>query len=289
MVKEKEKAIIEAAIKLYATKGFASTSIQEIVTESGISKGAFYLYFKSKDALLIAILEYYFDHIQKQLEVYEHENLPPREKFARQLTALFNTMLEHKEFIIMQSREQAIPLNEEVKELMLRKYYEAQRFYQESLKAIYGEAVEKHLWDLALMLEGFFNSYMRVLLFIQEGFDIRELVEYILRRIESIVEGLKGESPVATEEKMEELLKKTKAFLLQNKNGVSAVINRMRKAISELENSEDLTVSLEVLESEIGKDSPRLPVIQGMLSNFRDEPSLDEYREEIAGFYKIKG
>ncbi|RSD24075.1 TetR/AcrR family transcriptional regulator [Mesobacillus subterraneus] len=288
-MKEKEKAIIEAAIKLYATKGFASTSIQEIVTESGISKGAFYLYFKSKDALLIAILEYYFDHIQKQLEVYEHENLPPREKFARQLTALFNTMLEHKEFIIMQSREQAIPLNEEVKELMLRKYYEAQRFYQESLKAIYGEAVEKHLWDLALMLEGFFNSYMRVLLFIQEGFDIRELVEYILRRIESIVEGLKGESPVATEEKMEELLKKTKAFLLQNKNGVSAVINRMRKAISELENSEDLTVSLEVLESEIGKDSPRLPVIQGMLSNFRDEPSLDEYREEIAGFYKIKG
>ena len=287
-MKEKEKAIIEAAIKLYATKGFAATSIQEIVSESGISKGAFYLYFKSKDALLIAILEYYFDYIQKNLEIYDHENLPPREKFAKQLTALFSTMIEHKEFIIMQSREQAIPLNEEVKALMFRKHYEAQKFYQNSLRAIYGEMAEPHLWDLAFMLEGFFNSYIRLLLFNEEGFRISELVEYILRRMDSLIDGLKGEEPVATEEKMEDLFKKTKAIFLANNHDIKLVIENMKKVISGMENSEDFSISLEVLQSEIEKEKPRLPVIQGMLSNFRNEPKLDTYRKEIAKIYNIK-
>jgi AcrR family transcriptional regulator len=287
-VKEKEKAIIEAAIKLYATKGFASTSIQEIVTESGISKGAFYLYFKSKDALLIAILEYYFDYIEKKLEAYEQENLSPREKFALQLTALFNTMIEHKEFIIMQSREQAIPLNEEVKDLMIRKYYEAQMYYQSSLRAIYGKKAEPHLWDLALMLEGFFNSYMKLLLFNPEGFRIDVLVEYILRRVDSLVDGLEGENPVASEEKVKELINKTKAYFLADDQDIKTIIKKMRRAIANIENSEDLNVSLEVLESEVERETPRIPVIQGMLSNFKDEQSLDAYREAIEEFYGLK-
>ncbi|MCM3573493.1 MULTISPECIES: TetR/AcrR family transcriptional regulator [Mesobacillus] len=288
-MKEKEKAIIEAAIKLYATKGFASTSIQEIVSESGISKGAFYLYFKSKDALLIAILEYYFDYIQTKLEAYEQEQLPPREKFSLQLAALFNTMLEHKEFIIMQSREQAIPLNEEVKELMIRKYYEAQMYYQSSLRAIYGQKAEPHLWDLALMLEGFFNSYMKLLIFNPEGFKINELVEYILRRVDSLVDGLEGEEPVASEEKVQELINKTKAFFLADTQDIKTILKKMKHAISNLEDTEDLNVSLEVLESEVERESPRIPVIQGMLSNFKAEQSLDSFREAIAEFYGVKG
>lgn len=287
-MKEKEKAIIEAAIKLYATKGFASTSIQEIVTESGISKGAFYLYFKSKDALLIAILEYYFDYIEKKLEMYEQENLSPREKFGLQLTALFNTMIEHKEFIIMQSREQAIPLNEEVKELMIRKYYEAQMYYQSSLRAIYGKKAEPHLWDLALMLEGFFNSYMKLLLFNPDGFKIDELVEYILRRVDSLVDGLEGENPVASEEKVKELINKTKAFFLAGDQDIRTIIKKMRHAIANLENNEDLNVSLEVLESEVERETPRIPVIQGMLSNFKAEQSMDSYRDAIEEFYGLK-
>ncbi|WP_079505808.1 TetR/AcrR family transcriptional regulator [Mesobacillus jeotgali] len=287
-MKEKEKAIIEAAIKLYATKGFASTSVQEIVNESGISKGAFYLYFKSKEALLIAILEYYFDYIQKKLEVFESESLPPRVKFGFQLRALFDTMLEHKEFIIMQSREQAIPLNEEVKELMIRKYYEAQMFYQHSLREIYGKKAEPHLWDLALMLEGFFNSYIKLLLFNPEGFKTDELVDYLLRRVDSLVEGLEGEDPIATEEKVDELIKKTKAYFLTDGQEITKIIGEMKLAISNLDNCENLRISLEVLESEIEREVPRIPVIQGMLSNFKDEPSLESYYRSIAKIYHLK-
>ena len=78
-MKEKERLIIESAMKLFATKGVNATSVQEIVTASGISKGAFYLYFKSKDELLLATLRYYYDKIQKKMLDIEQESLLPRE------------------------------------------------------------------------------------------------------------------------------------------------------------------------------------------------------------------
>jgi AcrR family transcriptional regulator len=287
-VKEKEKVIIEAAIKLYAAKGFSSTSIQEIVTESGISKGAFYLYFKSKDALLIAILEYYFNHIENNVKAIEQENLPVREKFAKQLSVLYKTMVEHKEFIIMQSREQAIPLNEEVKELMFRKHYEAMIFYQASLKAIYGIKAEPHLWDLSLILEGLYNSYMRLLLFNSKGFQIEKVVEYILRRMDTVVEGLIGEEPITNQKKIEDLFREAKAFFIANPKDIKKVLAKMKQVIEDIPNNEDLNVSLDVLEAEISKDSPRLPVIQGMLFNFKDQEKLSLYRDEIAKYYQLK-
>ncbi|PLR95413.1 TetR/AcrR family transcriptional regulator [Bacillus sp. T33-2] len=287
-MKEKEKTIIEAAIKLFAAKGYASTSIQEIVTESGISKGAFYLYFKSKDALLVAILEYYFDRLQRNVAELEGADLPPREKFTRQLTALFMNIVEHKEFIIMQSREQAIPLNDSVRHLILKRHYNIQKFYREGLSSIYGHRIDAYLWDLAFMLEGLFQSYLKVLLFDSQNFKIDELVHFIMRRMDSIIEGITGEKPIVTEEKMEFLLKKTRAFFLNDKPDIKAVIGDMKKHVASMKDHEDLEVSLEVLEAEALKDSPRLPVIKGMLSNFKGIDSLEHYIYEVARSFDVK-
>jgi hypothetical protein len=172
--------------------------------------------------------------------------------------------------------------------LMIRKYYEAQMFYQHSLRAIYGEKAESHLWDLALMLEGFFNSYIKLLLFNPDGFKIDELVDYLLRRVDSLVEGLEGEEPVATEEKVDELIKKTKAYFLTDGQDIKKVFREMKLAISNLDNCENLHISLEVLESEAEREVPRIPVIQGMLSNFKEEPSLGLYYQAIAKFYHLR-
>ncbi len=56
--KEKQKRrsdIIDAAETLFDEKGFESTTIQEIARKTELSKGTIYLYFKSKDELLLAV------------------------------------------------------------------------------------------------------------------------------------------------------------------------------------------------------------------------------------------
>ncbi len=58
--------IISAAWKLFYEQGYDDTTIEEIIEESGTSKGSFYHYFEGKDALLSS-LSYMFDEKYEEL------------------------------------------------------------------------------------------------------------------------------------------------------------------------------------------------------------------------------
>ncbi|MCB0644032.1 MAG: TetR/AcrR family transcriptional regulator [Phaeodactylibacter sp.] len=56
-IRESTKAVIkEAALELFAHRGYASTSISLIAKEAGVSKGLMYNYFESKKALINEII-----------------------------------------------------------------------------------------------------------------------------------------------------------------------------------------------------------------------------------------
>ena len=59
--------IVSAAWKLFYDNGYDNTTIEDIVYESGTSKGSFYHYFESKDAIL-GSLAYLFDEKYEALE-----------------------------------------------------------------------------------------------------------------------------------------------------------------------------------------------------------------------------
>ena len=59
--------IVSAAWKLFYANGYDNTTIEDIGFESGTSKGSFYHYFESKDALL-GSLAYLFDEKYEELE-----------------------------------------------------------------------------------------------------------------------------------------------------------------------------------------------------------------------------
>jgi len=58
--------IIEAAWQLFYRQGYDDTTVEEIIRESGTSRGSFYHYFEGKDALLSS-LSYLFDEKYEQL------------------------------------------------------------------------------------------------------------------------------------------------------------------------------------------------------------------------------
>ena len=46
--KQKKNALLQTAFDLFRDKGFAKTTISDIVSDAGLAKGTFYLYFKDK-------------------------------------------------------------------------------------------------------------------------------------------------------------------------------------------------------------------------------------------------
>lgn len=71
--------IVSAAWQLFYQQGYDNTTIDEIVSLSGTSKGSFYHYFDGKDSLLSS-LSYLFDEKYEELMETMDETLSPIEK-----------------------------------------------------------------------------------------------------------------------------------------------------------------------------------------------------------------
>ena len=65
---ETKTQILVAAMSVFAQKGFAKASMNDIVRASGLSKGGVYWHFKSKDDIVAAIFDQFFLAQQTQLE-----------------------------------------------------------------------------------------------------------------------------------------------------------------------------------------------------------------------------
>ncbi|WP_405728798.1 TetR/AcrR family transcriptional regulator [Anaerotignum sp.] len=63
--------IVSAAWKLFYEQGYDDTTVEEIVEESGTSKGSFYHYFSGKDALLSSLSDLFDDKYQELIPTLE--------------------------------------------------------------------------------------------------------------------------------------------------------------------------------------------------------------------------
>ncbi len=83
---EREKAIIRANLlekgkELFGTYGIRKTNVEELTRAAGISKGAFYLFYDSKEELYFELLEQYEASFRAtMLQKIASEELPPRKR-----------------------------------------------------------------------------------------------------------------------------------------------------------------------------------------------------------------
>ncbi|WP_162595903.1 TetR/AcrR family transcriptional regulator [Bacillus sp. CGMCC 1.16541] len=289
-MKEKERLIIEAAIKLFAKKGFNSTSVQEIVELCNISKGSFYIYFKSKDALLLSILNYYHDKIATQLVEIKQQQLEPRENYKAQLKVFYNFISENKNFIIMQIREKSIPFNDEIEQFIHRIQRENVRLHQENLLTIYGDGVTPYIADITKTVEGIYHSYLEVIIFNHYSLDFEKLVRYILNRVDNIVEGLlkSKEEPILPPSFLN-MYELDHRYHEKPSASLHDIIEDMKVTLDQLPNlEEDLHVSFDILKEELEKEEPKHALIQGMLANLKEIEAVQSHRVQIAKLMGVK-
>jgi len=98
---ERRSDILESAQRFTITKGFEQMTIQDILDDLQISKGAFYHYFASKQALLDALIDLYLDQsMQIILPIVEDPNLTALEKFERLFSVVARWKLAQKPFML---------------------------------------------------------------------------------------------------------------------------------------------------------------------------------------------
>ncbi|NRQ33071.1 TetR/AcrR family transcriptional regulator [Nonomuraea sp. NN258] len=75
--------IVESADRLFYHRGYEHTSFADIAAAVGLSRGNFYYHFKSKDAILDAVIESRLAGTRRMLEQWEDEQPTPGGRILR--------------------------------------------------------------------------------------------------------------------------------------------------------------------------------------------------------------
>src|SRR3954470_16453791 len=83
---EKRGRILEAAVKVFAERGFHTATVAEIARAAGVADGTIYLYFKSKDDLLLRLFDEKMTELLQEARAALNEEKTAADQLKRFIT-----------------------------------------------------------------------------------------------------------------------------------------------------------------------------------------------------------
>lgn len=108
------KAILDAAIRLFAEKGYEQTSMEELAREAGIGKATIYGYFSTKNEIFLAYCEEEVDFAFSLLTKKQDEDAPLSDQLVALMLGQLTYVTGNREFGRVFSREMFFPDNKDV-------------------------------------------------------------------------------------------------------------------------------------------------------------------------------
>ncbi|MDF1611887.1 TetR/AcrR family transcriptional regulator [Stygiobacter electus] len=103
----KEKDILEAAIKVFAEVGYHKAKIAKIAEVAEVAAGSVYLYFKDKEDILLKIFENIWRKLYTELKsIKENDDISPFEKFDSMIDLIFDIYIENPNLALVFVNEQ---------------------------------------------------------------------------------------------------------------------------------------------------------------------------------------
>ena len=130
----KRDRILEAAIKVFAAEGFYNAKVSQIAQQAGVADGTIYLYFKSKDDLLINLFEDRMERVNANLR----EAIETESSAVARIKRIVKLHLE----LVEQNRDMAEVISVELRQSskFIREYSNPK--FAEFLRTIAGAVVE---------------------------------------------------------------------------------------------------------------------------------------------------
>ena len=100
MRETRREQIMKSALELFAREGYVNCSISLLSTHTGISKGLMYNYFKSKEALLLAIIEEGLSDFMAYFDP-DHDGVLKPEELESFIKIIFSSIRENQKFWIL--------------------------------------------------------------------------------------------------------------------------------------------------------------------------------------------
>lgn len=102
---EKRRQILDAAVRVFARKGFHTSRVGDIAEEAGVAHGLLYHYFSSKDEVLETVFRENWGVLLERIDAVEEGNEPPSEQLRHVAVILLRTWLHTPDVVRVLVRE----------------------------------------------------------------------------------------------------------------------------------------------------------------------------------------
>jgi TetR/AcrR family fatty acid metabolism transcriptional regulator len=102
---EKRRLILDAAVRVFAHKGFHTSRVGDIAEEAGVAHGLLYHYFSSKDEVLETIFHETWSDLLAEIDEIETSDASAREQLERVAARLVRSWRVHPDVVRVLERE----------------------------------------------------------------------------------------------------------------------------------------------------------------------------------------
>lgn len=188
-MKNRKHQVLLTAQKLFIEKGFAATSVQDIINESKISKGTFYNYFSSKNECIISIIDNAKEEtVLKRRELLIHQDISNKDILIKQLIVRMEVYKERNLvpifLVIFHSQDS------ELRDIIKNNHYEEVKWLSKRIVDIYGAKSRKYSVDSAILLLGMIQQMQHPWTVKSKEVSSIELVNYVMNRLDSLMTNL---------------------------------------------------------------------------------------------------
>lgn len=136
---ERKKQILDAAITVFAKLGFHKARMDDIVKESGLSKGTLYWYFESKDEIITSIMENIFTSSIEKYKLHPEPDSCVRVQITKIMITTMDDVKEMLQIRPLVYEFFALAFRDESVQTLIHNYF---KFYMDSIVPIVQKGID---------------------------------------------------------------------------------------------------------------------------------------------------
>jgi len=172
--------LVKAADRVLRAKGYGETTIEDIVSEAGVAKGTFYLYFNNKQELFLEVLRRAVRDLEEHLEEALDGVAGPIDRLKRRALSYMRGYLNYRDLILILYGE-AVGGNTRFQRELSNMYKSLTSTLSEDVKEVASRfkipAVDTELLSYALVGAGEMLAYRSTL---DDRYDLEEIVSHAM-------------------------------------------------------------------------------------------------------------
>ncbi|MEQ6391209.1 TetR/AcrR family transcriptional regulator [Bacillaceae bacterium S4-13-58] len=179
----KKQIIMEKALELFAENGIESTSIQQITQRCGVSKGAFYLEFKSKSELVLGLIDHFMTEIIVDIEQSVNKDSSPKNVLYQLYQSIFISYQKHSKFAEILMREQSSNIsNKELFEVFAKYDGSFNLIIASVIRRQFPDLQEEMVPDSVYFIKGLIRTYSELFFIYKYPIDLHLLCESLVEK-----------------------------------------------------------------------------------------------------------